>query len=56
MMSSVAIAPACRLALVPWKTHEPPVRAVWQRRLATIGPSPEHAGDSRNVRRVVLDQ
>ena len=29
------------LVLVPWKAHEPWVRAGWQRRLGTIDPGPE---------------
>jgi hypothetical protein len=32
------------------------VRAVWQRRLATIGPSPNRAGDAGDVRGVVLHE
>ena len=37
----------------PW---EHCARAVWQRRLATIGPSPNRAGDAGDVRGVVLHE
>jgi hypothetical protein len=46
-----------RLALVPWKAHEPRVRAGWQRGLGAIDPGPERAVDAGDVYgRVVLDE